>query len=219
MQEMHEHDHLFRDFPLNKQATKASETTQKDGFTTVTSRKKNPPRKQNPDPKRKIVTKNSYDILNQLPKDEEIQDPHKEQQQGKGKNQTPSSSGPNREIHSEERGDVDGDTLMQLDDRDLAGIDLEKLEEALNQKDLQALPEEQLQKVHKVFLNSSAGSTTRLGIATDSSSDSKRILRENIRRWWKSTHQLIKEVGNLMLNSGKIHKLLEVYLHPTPSLL
>jgi hypothetical protein len=33
---------------------------------------------------------------------------------------------------------------MQLDDRDLAGIDLEKLEEALNQKDLQALPEEKL---------------------------------------------------------------------------
>jgi len=31
-----------------------------------------------------------------------------------------------------------------MDDRDLAGIDLEKLEEALNQKDLQALPKEKL---------------------------------------------------------------------------
>ena len=68
---------------------------------------------------------------------------------------------------------------MQLDDRDLAGIDLEKLEEALNQKDLQTLPEEQLCKVHKVFLNSSVGSTTRLGIAMDLSSSSKKILREN----------------------------------------
>jgi hypothetical protein len=31
---------------------------------------------------------------------------------------------------------------MQVDTQDLVGIDLEKLEEALNQKDLQALPEE-----------------------------------------------------------------------------
>ena len=42
----------------------------------------------------------------------------------------------------DERGEGDGDTPMMLDDRDLAGIDLEKLEEALNQKDLQTLPEE-----------------------------------------------------------------------------
>jgi hypothetical protein len=50
---------------------------------------------------------------------------------------------------------------MQMDAQDLAGIDLEKLEEALDQKDLQGLPEEQLRKVHKVFLNSTAGSTAR----------------------------------------------------------
>jgi hypothetical protein len=76
----HEHDHLFRDCPLNTQATKVSDITQKDGFTIVTGRKKSPPRKQNPDPKPKISTKNSYEILNQLLEDEEIQDPHKEQQ-------------------------------------------------------------------------------------------------------------------------------------------
>jgi hypothetical protein len=33
-----------------------------------------------------------------------------------------------------------------MDAQDLAGIDLEKLEEALNQKDLQGLPEEQLER-------------------------------------------------------------------------
>jgi hypothetical protein len=90
------------------------------------------------------------------------------------------------------------------------------LEEALNQKDLQTLPEEQLRKVHKVFLNSSTGSIARLGIATDLSSGSKRIPRENKRRRWKTTHQLIKEADNLMINSGQIHKLLEGYLHSTP---
>jgi hypothetical protein len=105
---------------------------------------------------------------------------------------------------------------MQLEKRDLVGIDLEKLEEALNQKDLQTLPEEQLCKVHKVFLNSSTGSTAWLGIATDSSSGSKKILRENKRRGRKIVQQLIKEAGNLMINSGQIHKISEVYLHTTP---
>ena len=41
----HEHGHLFRDCPLNIQATKASEAKHKEGFTTVTRRKKNPPKK------------------------------------------------------------------------------------------------------------------------------------------------------------------------------
>jgi hypothetical protein len=104
----HEHGHLFRDCPLNKKATKASDTTQKDGFTTVTAKKKNPPRKQIPDPRPKISTKNSYEILNQLPEDEEIQDPHKEPQQVKGKNQNPPPPPhPNHEIYTEERGDAD----------------------------------------------------------------------------------------------------------------
>jgi len=98
---------------------------------------------------------------------------------------------------------------MLIDDRDLAEIDLEKLEEALNQKALHTLPEDQLCKVHKVFLNSSAGSTAWLGIATDISSGSKRVPRENKRRGRKSAQQLIKEAGNLMINSGQIQKLSE----------
>ena len=106
---------------------------------------------------------------------------------------------------------------MQMDAQDLAGIDLEKLEEALDQKDIQGLPEEQLRKVHKVFLNSTAGSTTRLGIAIKSSSGSKKIPHENKRRERKPVHQLIKEAGHLMINSGQIQKLLEGYLHPHPS--
>jgi hypothetical protein len=41
---------------------------------------------------------------------------------------------------------------MQLDEQDLADIDLEKLEEAFNRKDLHTIPVEQLRKVHKVSL-------------------------------------------------------------------
>jgi hypothetical protein len=175
-----------------------------------------PPRRQITDHKPKILTKNAYDILSQLSEDEEIQDPHEGLQKNKDQNPIPSYSGPNKEIHADEKGDGDGDTLMQVDAQDLAGIDLEKLEEDLNQKDLQALPEEQLRKVHKVFLDSTAGSTARLGIATESSSGSKKIPRENKRRGQKPVHQLIKEADNLMINSGQIHKLLEGYLHPHP---
>jgi biotin-(acetyl-CoA carboxylase) ligase len=101
--------------------------------------------------------------------------------------------------------------------QDLAAIDLEKLEEALDQRDLQGLLEEQLRKVHKIFLDSMAGSTARLDISTESSSSSKKILREGKRRGQKPVHQLIKEAGNLMINSGQIQKLSEGYLHLHPS--
>jgi hypothetical protein len=46
----HEHGHLYRDCPLIKQVTKANDTMQKDGFTTVTSKRRNPPKKQTTDP-------------------------------------------------------------------------------------------------------------------------------------------------------------------------
>jgi hypothetical protein len=214
----HEHGHLFRDCPLNAQGPKVGESKQKDGFTMVTGRKKNPPRKQNPDTAPKITTKNSYDILKQLSEDEEIQDPHKMKNQEKGKGQAEHTSTQGKEDHQGDKMGGNGDTLMQLDEQDLVDIDLEKLEEALNRKDLQTIPVEQLCKVHKVFIDSTVGSTTRLGIATDPSTDSKRAPWENKRWGRKSTQQLIKEAGNLMLNFSQIHRLSEGYLHPPPQL-
>jgi len=46
---------------------------------------------------------------------------------------------------------------MQLNDQDIEDIYLEKLEEALNRKDLQTIPVEQLHKVHKVFIDATVG--------------------------------------------------------------
>jgi hypothetical protein len=83
----HEHGHLFRYCPLNAQAPKAGENKKKYGFTIVTGPKWNPSRKKNPDNTPKITTKNSYDILNQLSEEEEIQDPHKEKIKEKEKGQ------------------------------------------------------------------------------------------------------------------------------------
>jgi hypothetical protein len=105
---------------------------------------------------------------------------------------------------------------MLIDETDLADIDLEKLEEALNQKYLQQLPVEQLRKVHKVFTNSSAGSTARLGIAPDPNQEPKKQTKESKRRGRKPAQQLIKETGHLMINSGQIQRLSEGYLHPPP---
>ena len=91
---------------------------------------------------------------------------------------------------------------MILDEADLEDIDLEQLEEALNQKDLQHLPMDQLRKVHKLFTNSTAGSTSRSGITADMHTDQKKITKENKRRGRKPAQQLIKEAGHLMINSG-----------------
>ena len=211
----HEHGHLFRDCPLNQPVTKPTPTLQKDGFTVIQTRRRNPIRRPATDPKPTPQTKNSYDILSQLPEEEDLLDPHA----GKQTSQAPSTANPPpdppRNAHTEEAGEADGDILMNP--QDLAGIDLEKLEEALDQKDLQGLPEEQLRKVHKIFIDSTAGSTARLGIAIESSSSSRKTPREGRRRGRKTAQQLIKEAGNLMINSGQIQKLSEGYLHPPPS--
>jgi hypothetical protein len=70
---------------------------------------------------------------------------------------------------------------MKFDEQDLADIDLEKLEEACNRKELQTIPMEQLRKVHKAFIDSTAGSTSRLGISLNSSTDLKRTCHERKR--------------------------------------
>jgi hypothetical protein len=70
-----------------------------------------------------------------------------------------------------------GDTTMQIDERELEDIDLDKLEEALNRKELQSIPLEQLRKVHKVFIDSTTGATSHLGIHLEPDPDPKRTRR------------------------------------------
>jgi hypothetical protein len=50
---------------------------------------------------------------------------------------------------------------VEWDEQELAEIDLIRLEEAYHKKELQSVPPEQLRKVHKVYLNSTAGATSR----------------------------------------------------------
>jgi hypothetical protein len=52
---------------------------------------------------------------------------------------------------------------MILDEIELAYIYLEYLEEAYHKQELQSIPLEKLCKVHKVYLNSTTGATSRSG--------------------------------------------------------
>jgi hypothetical protein len=75
---------------------------------------------------------------------------------------------------------------------------------------------EQLRKVHKVFLDSPVRSIAWLAVDIDPNTDGKCTTQEGKGWGRKSSHKLIKEVGNFMLNSGQIHKISEGYLHPPP---
>jgi hypothetical protein len=72
-----------------------------------------------------------------------------------------------------------GDIDMQLDDKELAEIDLEKLEEAYHKKELQSLPLEQLCKVHKVYLNSTQEKHPYLEVVLESIQTCERIIHKN----------------------------------------
>jgi hypothetical protein len=104
-----------------------------------------------------------------------------------------------------------------MNEQDLEEIDLDRLKEALNKKDLQTLPEDQIRKVHKVFLDSLAGDTSRLGIIIYPNLYPIRHPKENKRMGGKLAHQRIKEARNYMINSRQILRLSERSLSHPPN--
>ena len=103
----------------------------------------------------------------------------------------------------------DGEVDMELEEQDLGGVDLEHLEHAYRHLKLYTIPRDQLRKVHKVFLNSSAGSSARaskaLGIQGSQSKNPNKTQKDEKKRGRKSTNKLIQEIENFMVNSGQIH--------------
>jgi hypothetical protein len=115
----------------------------------------------------------------------------------------------------------DGDAEMELEEQELAGVDLEHLEHAYRHQKLYTIPRDQLRKVHKVFLNSSAGSSARsskgLGIQGSQSKNPSKAQKDEKKRGRKSTNKLIQEIGHFMVNSGKIHLISDSFPPlPTP---
>jgi hypothetical protein len=102
----------------------------------------------------------------------------------------------------------DGDEEMELEEQDLAGVDLDHLEHAYRHQKLYTIPRDQLRKVHKIFLNSSAGSSARankaLGIQGSQTKIPSKAQKDEKKRGRKSTNKLIQEIGSFMVNSGQI---------------
>jgi hypothetical protein len=103
----------------------------------------------------------------------------------------------------------DRDAEMELEEQDLAKVDLEHLKHTYRNQKLYTIPRDQLQKVHKVFLKSSAGSSARaskaLGIQGSQSKNPNKTQKDEKKRGRKSTNKLIQEIGHFMVNSRQIH--------------
>jgi hypothetical protein len=116
----------------------------------------------------------------------------------------------------------DGEAYMELEEQDLSGVDLERLEHAYRQQKLYTIPRDQLWKVHKVFLNSLVGYSARasksLGIQGGQSKNPAKTQKDEKKRGRKSTNKLIQEIGNFMVKSRQINLILDSFSPlPTPS--
>jgi hypothetical protein len=221
----HEHGHLFRDCTLNVPPKREAEEKSKEGFTQAQNRRRQAQKNPTTNNEKNNPNNNSFESLNRLPEAEEVENPHKTAGKDPSKHkedhpsqeyQTPANQAdPQTHPVSRKEPEREEDKVMEMDEHDLAEIDLDRLEEALKKKDLQTLLEDQLRKFHKFFLDSSAGATSRLGISTDPNQDPRKHPKENKRRGRRSAHQLIKEAGNYMINSRQIHRLSESsFSHP-----
>jgi hypothetical protein len=139
----HEHGHLFRDFPLNAPPPppppkKETEEKPKEGFTQVHNRRRQVKKKPSTNNDKKNPNNNSFEALNHLPEEEEVENPHKaagkepnkhKEDQQSQEYQTPSNQAyPQIHLVSGKELEREEDTLMEMDEQDLAEIDLDKLE-------------------------------------------------------------------------------------------
>jgi hypothetical protein len=116
----------------------------------------------------------------------------------------------------------DGDVEMDLDEKDLVGIDLVHLEQTYQYQQLYTIPPDQLYKVHKVFLNSSASFAARSSLGL---SIQRNLLKEKCKTQKekekkgggrKPTQNLIQEIRHFMNNSGQIHLISDSFPPPPP---
>jgi hypothetical protein len=227
----HEHGHLFRECPLNNPPKPAQEDSEKnkEGFTQVTGRRKHQAKRTPPQAPPGPPTKNSFDALQSTsdtpsPSNNPLTTPAAGQTAALPNPPAASSSQPSNpmpELPLMLGIDI-GDPDTDLEDQELAGIDMAHLEQAYRKQQLYTIPQDQLRKVHKVFINSSAGGSARantnLGIQKDTSKEQCKPTKEEKKRGRKPRHQLIQDVGNFLVNSGQINLISESFLPlPPPS--
>jgi hypothetical protein len=110
---------------------------------------------------------------------------------------------------------------MDTEEQDLVSVDLEHLEHTYRHKNLYTIPPDQLRKVHKIFINSFAGSSARssksLGIQGNHTKTPGKNPKDDKKRGRKSTTTLIQEIGQFMVNSGQMHLISDSFPPPLPS--
>ena len=226
----HEHGHLFREFPLNQINKEGNPEGRKDneGFTQQAGKRRQGGRRTATQVNKDPSTSNKFAILQDTPDNPvapanmnaplpntqprtEIPNPSKTSQNN---HQDPSPSSLDQEPSVMPELE-DADEEMEIEEQDLAGVDLEHLEHAYRHQKLYTIPRDQLRKVHKIFLNSSAGSTARaskaLGIQGSQTKSTRKSQKEEKKRGRKSTNKLIQEIGNFMVNSGQIHLISDTF--------
>lgn len=169
----HEHGHLFRDCPLNvvSKGEKPETSKAKDGFIPAVGRRRQVARKTSATATREPPSSNPFDDLHQIPENMDAPQvpPTANALHGNTKGKTmetpvleqipPISTSSTKDDEPLDLEEVYVE--IDLDEQDLTGIDLEHLEQPYRHQQLYTIPPDQLRKVHKVFLNSSAGSTAR----------------------------------------------------------
>ena len=170
----HEHGHLFREFPLNTAHREGNPENDKDkeGFVQPAGRRHQGNKKQASQVSKDPSTSNKFSILQDQPENPitpvnpHVPSLHNEPQtEGQSIEPPPQSkaSAPPSLGLAREKPDLqeieDGDEEMELEEKYLAGVDLDHLEHAYRHQNLYTIPRDQLRKVHKVFLNSSTGSS------------------------------------------------------------
>jgi len=226
----HEHGHLFRECPLNQINKEGNPEGRKDneGFTQQAGKRRQGERRTATQVNKDPSTSNKFAILQDTPDNPVAPanvNPPLPNTQPRTENPNPSKTSQNNHQDpspsSLDQGPSampeleDADEEMEIEDPDLAGVDLEHLEHAYRHQKLYTIPRDQLRKVHKIFLNSSAGSTARaskaLGIQGSQTKSTSKSQKEEKKRGRKSTNKLIQEIGNFMVNSGQIHLISDTF--------
>jgi hypothetical protein len=220
----HEHGHLFRECPLNNAHKEGNPEGRKDKdeFVQLARKRRQGGRKQPAQVSKDPSISNKFAILQDQPENPTTptnpnvpppdNGPQSTGQRTKRPPQGKESDLPPLDI-AQDLQDLlkteDEDAEMELEEKDLAGVDLEHLEHAYRHQKLYTIPRDQLWKVNKVFLKSSAGSSTQarksLGIQGSQSKNPNKAQKDEKKRGRKSTNKLIQEIGHFMVNSGQIH--------------
>jgi hypothetical protein len=172
----HEHGHLFRECPLNmvQKEGNLERGKDKDDFVQPAGKRRQGGRKQPTQVSKDPSTSNKFAILQNQPEKplnhanpnapppgiapQSINQGTERPSQVKEFDLSPLDTTLDlQDLQETEEGEED----MELEEKDLAGVDLEHLEHAYRQQKLYTIPRDQLRKVPKVFINSSVGSSAK----------------------------------------------------------